>query len=298
MPSVRDIRRRIKSVRNTAKITKAMQLVAASKMRRAQQAAMDSRDYARLLYSVMAQALRHVGDFRPPLMEQRPVRKSALIVISPDKGLCGPLVSNLVREAMKHDPVTTVYVAVGKKAGQAVTRLRRTLLAEFAMHDRPHFADARAVSKFAQDLFLKDEVQRVQVLFTDFISTVSQKPVVWDLLPIGEPRRCCADLKGEKGFSEPVAEEVHMGGATEFKFEPSAPHVLDLLLPYALNYEIFQMMLESRASEYSARMVSMKNATDNAEDLIHHLTLTSNKMRQAAITKELLDITTAALAGV
>lgn len=302
MPSLRDIRRRIRSVKSTAQITKAMQMVASSKMRRAQQSALDSRHYARLLYTVMAQALDHAGDFRHPLMERRDVRNRAVILISPDKGLCGALIGNLVREAAALDAASTVYIAAGRKGAQAVSRLKRRLAAEFGIHDRPAFGDARAVSKCAQELFLKNEVQQVDVLFTDFINTVSQKPVLWPLLPLGDLKSMRDRMRGavhsdklDAAVQEAGALNLH--GAAEFKFEPDSAHVLGLMLPYALNFEIYQMMLEARASEYSARMVAMKNATDNAQELIRGLTLAGNKMRQAAITKELLEITSATMAA-
>src|SRR5580700_946661 len=155
MPSTRDIRRRIKSVKNTSQITKAMQMVAAAKMRKAQQAALVGRPYADLMNEVLAHAASRTVSFEHPLMESRPVKKRAVILVSSDRGLCGGLNSNLFREAVKFDKNTTVFITAGRKASQFIARTKRALAAEFTYKDAPQFAEARAISKFAQDLFLK-----------------------------------------------------------------------------------------------------------------------------------------------
>src|SRR6476620_9078161 len=196
MPSTRDIRRRIKSVKNTAQITKAMQMVAASKMRRAQQSALAGRPYASLMNQVLAEVTYAAVDFTHPLMEKRPEGKRAVIVVSTDKGLCGALNSNLMREAAKFDKATTIYITAGRKASQFIARTKRQLAAEFTYKDAPLFGEARAISKFAQDLFLKGEVTRVDVLFTNFISTLTQKPEVFPLLPVGEIKAVSAEVHG------------------------------------------------------------------------------------------------------
>ena len=290
MPSTRDIRRRIKSVKNTAQITKAMQMVAASKMRKAQQAALAGRPYATLMNSVLAQVTANAGDFQHPLIDVRPVQKRAVIVISSDKGLAGALNSNLLREAAKFDKNTTVFIAAGRKGSQFIARTKRTLAAEFTYKDAPLFAEARAISKFAQDLFTKGDVDAVDILFTNFISTLNQKPEVRTLLPVGEITALDSEVHGAGGGGKLTA------GAAEYLFEPSPGGVLGALLPHYLNYQVFQMLLEAKASEHSSRMVAMKNATDNAKQLIKDLTLEYNKLRQANITKELLEITSAAMA--
>jgi len=290
MPSTRDIRRRIKSVKNTAQITKAMQMVAASKMRKAQQAALAGRPYATLMNEVLSEVTFNAGDFKHPLMEARPVRRGGVIVVSSDKGLCGALNSNLMREAARFDKDTTIYVAAGRKASQFIARTRRQLAAEFSYKDAPLFSEARAISRFAQDLFLKGEVDRVDLVFTNFISTLVQRPEVRPFLPVGE-------IKGiEVGVEGEMKDTALLKGATEFLFEPSADKVFGALLPHYLNFEIYQVLLEAKASEHSSRMVAMKNATDNAKQLIKDLTLEYNKLRQANITKELLEITSAAMA--
>ncbi|HTL56820.1 MAG TPA: ATP synthase F1 subunit gamma [Candidatus Limnocylindrales bacterium] len=289
MPSTRDIRRRIRSVKNTAQITKAMQMVAASKMRKAQQAALAGRPYAALMNEVLGNVTFHAGDFSHPLMERREVRKRCIVLVSTDKGLCGALNSNLMREAAKFDKNNTVFISAGRKGAQFLVRTRRQMAAEFTYKDAPLFSEARAICRFARDLFLKGEVDQVDMLFTNFVSTLTQRPEVLPLLPIGEIKGVAA------GVPSPGAAEL-MSGSTEFIFEPSSGQVLGALLPHYLNFKVYQILLESKASEQSARMVAMKNATDNANQLIKDLTLEYNKLRQAMITNELLEISTAQMA--
>ncbi len=289
MPSTRDIRRRIKSVKNTAQITKAMQMVAASKMRKAQQAALAGRPYASLMNEVMASVTLNVGDFTHPLMEAREGKTRAVILISTDKGLCGALNSNLMREAAKLDQ-NTVFITAGRKAAQFIARTKRHLAAEFTYKDAPLFAEARAISKFTRDLFLKGDVDRVDILYTKFVSTLVQRPETRAFLPVGEIEPVSA------GVHEPSSPEKLSVLTTEFIFEPNAGQVLGALLPHSLNFQVFQVLLEAKASEQSARMVAMKNATDNANQIIKDLTLEYNKLRQANITNELLEISTAAMA--
>ena len=290
MPSTRDIRRRIRSIKNTAQITKAMQMVASSKMRKAQMAALAGRPYATLMNEVMAAVSAGAGHFTHPLMETREGGKRAVVVVSTDKGLCGALNSNLLREVSRFDKDSTVYVAAGKKGAQFISRTRRQLAAEFSYKDNPQFAEARAISKFAQDLFLKGEVNGVDVLYTNFINTLTQKPEVRTLLPIGQIKALDTDVTGEGVGTELKKSEL------EYLFEPNATAVLGNLLPHYVNFQVYQFLLEAKASEHSSRMVAMKNATDNAKQIIKDLTLEYNKLRQSNITKELLEITTAQMA--
>ena len=290
MPSTRDIRRRIKSVRNTAQITKAMQMVAAAKMRKAQQAALVGRPYAQLLNEIMAEAATRTVGFDHPLLQARPVARRAVVLVGTDRGLCGGLNSNLFREASKLDKTTTVFITAGKKAAQFVSRTKRNLTAEFHYRDTPEFAEARAISKFVQQLFLKGEVDAVDILFPKFVNTLTQQPQLTPFLPIGKLAAATA------GVNAP-AQPLPAGGATDvFDFEPDEETVLGELLPHSLNFQMHQILLETKASEQSARMVAMKNATDNAKQIIKDLTLEYNKLRQANITKELLEITTAQMA--
>ena len=291
MPSTRDIRRRIKSVKNTAQITKAMQMVAASKMRRAQDAAMAGRPYADLMNRVLAEVTTTVTDFQHPLIEKRTkTQKRAVILVSTDKGLCGALNTNLLRDTAQLDKDKSVFICAGRKGAQFVGRTRRELAAELSYADVPEFSDARTIAKFAVDLFTEEKVDAVDVLYTNFISTINQKPELRQLLPIGEIKGVEASVSGEN-----EGQTLETSGL-EFLFEPDATEVLSSLLPHYINYQIFQILLESKASEHSSRMVAMKNATDNANQLIKDLTLEYNKIRQASITSELLEITTAQMA--
>ncbi len=290
MPSTRDIRRRIKSVKNTAQITKAMQMVASAKMRKAQLSALAGRPYAQLMNEVLAASTAGAGEFTHPLMEKRDVKRRAVILITTDKGLCGALNTNLLRELNRFD-ATAIYICAGRKGAQFVARLKRELAAEFTYRDTPSFAEARTISRFAQELFLEGKVDQVDVGYNNFVSTLTQRPEIRTLLPLGELKRLDADLAGES-----QGETLQPGTEKEYLFEPGAAAVLGSLLPHYLNYQVFQFLQEAKASEHSARMVAMKNATDNAKQIIKDLTLEYNKMRQASITNELLEITTAQMA--
>jgi F-type H+-transporting ATPase subunit gamma len=288
MANTQDIRRRIKSIRNTAQITKAMQMVAASKMRKAQQQALAGRPYATLMNKVLVSLQKRTDPRTHPLLQIRPVEKELVIVMSTDKGLAGALNTNLFREVSHFEPAKSVYVVTGRKARQFVTRTKRELLADFELKDSPSFVETKAIAKFATEKFLNREVDKVTVVYTQFINTINQQPVLRTLLPISS-----FDLaKGEP--VEGGKEDVDL--MATYIFEPNAEVVLDVMLPYYLQYQVFQMILDARASEHSARMVAMKNATDNANQFIKDLTLEYNKMRQASITTELLEISTAQMA--
>src|SRR6266566_3868993 len=260
MASPRDIRRRIRSISNTAQITRAMQMVAASKMRKAQQAAIEVRPFVQLLYRIQRKATTRRLDFRHPLLEVRPVRKRAIILVASDKGLCGALNSNLFRLVGQYDPHSTVFITAGRKAAQFVARTRRQLIADFPYGDTPRFPESRAIAAMARDLFLKGEVDEVRVVATRFVNTLVQPPAA-----------AAADT-------------------TEFLFEPNPEDILEFLLGHYLNIFIHLVLLNAKASEQSARMVSMKGATDNAADMIRDLSLAYNKLRQGHITQELLEI--------
>ena len=291
MPSTRDIRRRIKSVKGTAQITKAMQMVASSKMQKAQAAALNGRPFAQLARVVMHHAaLAGMSDFSHPMLEVRDVRVRCVVLVSTDKGLCGALNTNLFREAAKYDPSTTHFIAVGRKAAQYLARAKRKLVAEFLYHDVPTYGECQAIAKTARKMFEDEEVDQVEVLYTRFINTLAQKPDARMLLPMGDIH---ATAKALAGGSE--AEELDPG-AGDYLWEPGPEEVLSALLTFLLDFQIAQVLLEAKASEHSARMVAMKNATDNAQQLIKDLTLEYNKLRQSNITKELLEITSATAA--
>ena len=288
MANTQDIRRRIKAIRNTAQITKAMQMVAASKMRRAQQHALAGRPYATLMNKVLVSLQQRTDPRLHPLLHIREPKKELVLIISTDKGLAGALNTNLFREAANFDTSKTAFIVTGRKARQFIARTKRELLADFELKDAPSFVETKPMSKFCMDKFLKREVDKVSVLYTHFINTINQRATVQTLLPISSfdlPKK-----HEEGGGSEDVDPMVG------YVFEPNAEAVLDMMLPYYVQFQVFQMILDARASEHSARMVAMKNATDNANQFIKDLTLEYNKMRQAGITTELLEIATAQMA--
>ena len=287
MANTQDIRRRIKAIRNTAQITKAMQMVAASKMRRAQQHALAGRPYAALMNKILVSLQRRTDPRLHPLLHIRESKKELVLIISTDKGLAGALNTNLFREVATFDVGKTAFVVTGKKARQFIARTKRELLADFELKDSPSFVETKPMSKFCMEKFLSREVDKVSVLYTHFINTINQRPTLHTLLPISS-----FDLpkKHESEASEDV--DPLLG----YVFEPTAEAVLDMMLPYYVQFQVFQMILDARASEHSARMVAMKNATDNANQFIKDLTLEYNKMRQAGITTELLEIATAQMA--
>jgi F-type H+-transporting ATPase subunit gamma len=287
--NTKDIRRRIKSIRNIGQLTKAMQMVAASKMRKAQNVALAGRPYSTLMNRVLVSLQQRTDSKLHPLLQVREVKKELVVVISTDKGLAGALNTNLLREAANFDPDKTSYVVSGRKARQFLARTRRDMLADFELKDAPAFSETKEIAKFCIEKFLSGEVDKVSVLFSHFINTVNQKPVVRTLLPISsfELPQAPTDGATPQDGTDPMI---------GYLFEPTPEGVLDVMLPYYLHYQVFQMILDARASEHSARMVAMKNATDNAKQFIKDLTLEYNKMRQASITTELLEISTAQMA--
>jgi len=285
MSSMRDIRHRIRSVGNTAKITKAMQMVAASKMRKAQQAALNGRPFTALLYRLQRKATTQAIDFTHPLLERREVRKRGVILVAGDKGLCGALNSNLFRVASKFEPQDTLFITAGRRAAQFIARTRRRLIAEFNYGDSPRYIEAKAIATCARDLFLNKEVDEVQVVATRFVNTLTQEAVSFEFLPVGE-------VKGLK-LPDNLSEEALVMNNLDYLFEPSPEAFLGYLMSHYLSIFIYQILLNAKASEQSARMVAMKNATDNANTLINDLTLEYNKLRQGKITTELLEIASA-----
>ena len=287
--NTRDIRRRIKSIKNTAQITKAMQMVASAKMRKAQGAALAGRPYSELINRVLVSVQQHADVTLHPLLEVRQVNRELVVVISTDKGLCGALNTNLLREANAFDAGKTEFVAAGRKAQQHLARMKRKLIADFRLTDAPALRDTKTISKFCIDKFLAGEVDKVIVLYTRFLNTLMQEPTARTLLPISR-------------FDLPTLEKTEPAKSAEaqtqsdYLYEPSPMEVLGSILPHYIHFQIYQMVLDARASEHSARMVAMKSATDNAQQLIKDLTLEYNKVRQASITTELLEIATAQMA--
>ena len=263
-------------------------MVAASKMRKAQSLALAGRPYAGLMNRVLVSLQERTDPGQHPLLNIREVKKELVVVLSTDKGLAGALNTNLFREAARFDSAKTAYIVAGRKARQFLGRTRRQIMADFELKDSPAFVETKPIAQLCIEQFLTREVDKVSVLYTHFINTISQKAVVRTLLPISNFEVAqAAKEEGEKSGGDPMIAYV---------FEPNEETVLDTVLPYYLQYQVFQMVLDARASEHSARMVAMKNATDNAHQFIKDLTLEYNKMRQASITTELLEISTAQMA--
>jgi F-type H+-transporting ATPase subunit gamma len=278
MATIRQINRRIKSVRNTSKVTKAMEMIAASKMKRAQERTLASRPYAEKIKQVLADlaAQTRVGEEGHPLLVKRLVNKVAVVHITPDRGLCGGLVANVNRNVarfiMDSKGVPVTNIAIGRKGRDFMLRSGQQVRAEFInMSDKPSVSDILPVARIVVDDYTAGLVDEVYVSYTQFVNTVSQKPAIVKLLPI-----------------EPAVFEA--GKNNEYIYEPTSEEVIEALLPRFIEMSLYHALLEAIASEQSARMVAMRNATDNAHELIGELTLKYNKARQEMITKELLDI--------
>jgi len=293
MASTRDIRRRIKSVKNTRQITKAMELVAASKMKKAQQAALAGRPYAELMARMLAALADRVEEAHHPFLTKREVKTRGILLVTSDKGLAGPLNANLFK-LVTDIKTPAKYVVIGRKGAQFIARTHRSLLADFTVTDRVAFSEVKVVAEFMVKQFLDGIVDTVEILWPHFRNTLVQVPTLMPLLPLSSVRDVIADLRSDVGHSEGsklAATEQQM------LFEPDAATVLNALLPLYVNREIHQQVLDAKASEHSARMVAMKTAKDNATKLLGDLTLEYNKARQAAITQEILEIAAAQFAG-
>jgi F-type H+-transporting ATPase subunit gamma len=292
MANLRDIRRRIKSVKNTAQITRAMQLVAAAKMKKAQDQALAGRAYSKHLLQTLYDIRKNFGEESHPFLEHRPGDRELVLVISTDKGLCGAINTNLARKIFAQTEASAHFITVGRKLRSVCEKLGKKIIADFTVKDPVPFAETRPISRLIAKQFLDGHYDKVSIAFTNFYNTLRQEPKVVTLLPL-QRHRDDEDQAFEMiggGFSM----AAHQNDPDrDFEFEPSPAEVISTILPLYLNYEVFQAHLESRASEHSARMVAMKSATDNAKKFIKELTLEYNKLRQGAITSELLEITTA-----
>lgn len=288
MASFREIRGRIRSIKNISQITRAMEMVAASRMRRAIQRVTATRPYSERIGAVIANlaggAGMAEGDEKFPLLDQRPIRRVAIILVTTDKGLCGALNSNVIRRASRYmlneAGVPVEVITVGKKGRDFMVRYRRDVVAEFtALGDYPTLAQVSPIAQVAVDDFISGKVDAVHLIYTRFINTLSQRPEMQQLLPVEAPEQS--------------------GTTGDVIFEPSPGAVLNALLPRYVDQQVYRAILESVASEQSARMVAMRSATDNARDLVSELTLSLNKARQARITSEVSEISAgaAALAG-
>jgi F-type H+-transporting ATPase subunit gamma len=278
--SQRDIRRRIGSVKNIKQITRAMQFVAASKLKRAQDATLAARPYSEKLDEVLADLAAVLGQEDHPLLATPEDGKRLIVLITTDRPLSGPLNTNIVRFVSRDivdNPGDVALITVGRKGRDAMRRSGVPLEAHFATFgDRPSFADVLPLARLITDDFLAGTYARVDIVYSLFVSTLVQRPTALTILPI----RPSEDTKGVPG--------------NQFIFEPSASTVLEQLLPRYVATRVFQAVLEAKASEESSRMVAMKNATENAEELIEDLTLSYNKVRQANITREMIEIASGA----
>ncbi|NDV62176.1 ATP synthase F1 subunit gamma [Puniceicoccales bacterium CK1056] len=287
MPNTRDIRNRIRGVKNTQKITRAMQLVAASKMKKAQDRALQGRPYAKQLSRMLASLNGKIEDFNHPFLEEREIKKRGILVISTDRGLCGSLNANLFREITNIERDSAGFITIGRKARQFISRTGRDLLADFPISEEAHFKELRPVVEFLVEQFKEGAIDTIEVLYPRFKNTLVQEPTRIPFLP----------LASLDEYVEDQAEANHeklLEDSRELVFEPNPEIILTELLERFVKREIYQMLVDARASEHSARMVAMKAATDNANKLTDSLTLQYNKARQAGITQEILEITAAA----
>jgi len=288
MASTRDIRRRIKSVKNTRQITKAMELVAASKMKRAQQVALSGLPYANLLADVLAALANKVDASSHPFLAEREVKTRGILLVTTDKGLCGPLNANLFK-LVQDIRTPAKYYSVGRKGTQFLGRTKRTMVADFQVHDRVPFSEVKVVAEFMTQQFLEGIIDTIEVIYPRFKNTLVQEPTVRPVLPL----RSLKEFVDQLGRDTGTVRVAHLDDR-EVLFEPGPSAVLNALLPFYVNHQIHQLVLSAKASEHSARMVAMKTAKDNATDLLGSLTLEYNKARQAAITQEILEIAAAA----
>jgi len=282
LANIRLIRRRIRATQSISKITRAMEMIATSKMRRAQEAGLAGRPYAQKITQVIADlaALPH-GEALHPLLQRRPVNKIGVVHITPDRGLCGGLHSNINRTTANFvlaQGMPATMIIVGRKGLDFMSRYGRNIRAEFTrLGDRPSLLDTLPISRIIIDDYTHGEIDAVYLAYAQFTSTTVQKPILQQVLPV-----------------EPAM--LPRGQSVDYIYEPDPAHVLGELLPRFVEMQVYHAILEAIASEQSARVVAMRNATDNANELIQDLTLIYNKARQESITKELLEITSGAAA--
>jgi len=289
LATIREIRRRIKSVKNIAQVTRAMQAVSASKMRRAQDAVLATRPYAQRAWTLLTHlaAQRGEKEERHPLLQARPVNRAALILLTSDRGLCGAFNTNIIRLAQRYVaalPVPVDVVTVGRKGRDFMLRSGQSLVAEFShLPAQPRLLDVTPIAHVALNGFLDGTYDAVWMAYTDFINTLRQEPTVKRLLPL-------LPTELEQQAMAEYVQETTSTEIPEYIYEPDPRAILDAVVPRFTELQIYQAVLESLASEHSARMVAMRNATESAEELAQDLQLSYNKARQRAITLELMDI--------
>ncbi len=299
MASTREIRRRIRSAKNISQITRAMEMVAASRMKRATQMVVAGRPYSQKLVEVIQNLSRRInsteGEELSPLLVSRPVKQVTAIVLTADKGLAGALNTNVLRRTtrfiLEEAGAPVNIVAIGRKGRDFMLRYGRPLIADFTnIGDRPTLADIRPIARVATDEFISGRTDAVYLVYSDFINTLLQRPHVYQLLPID------VNLMGGAGDQPGENVAVEGGAEAEYEYEPGTREVLGQLLPRYVEVRIYQALLEHLASEHSSRMVAMRNATENAKEMISDLTLSYNKLRQANITSEIIEVSSGAQA--
>ena len=276
MPGVRDIKRRIRSVKNIQQITKAMKMVAAAKLRRTQEAVYATRPYARRMEEVLGRIIAAAPEKTHPYMEVRPVKSVGFVLITADRGLAAGYNANLIRKAMleaaRAGSVETGFITVGRKGRDYMRRRKKKIDGQFTgIRDIPTSGEAVQVARLAVKLYLEGAYDEVYLIYQEFINAIQQRPVITKLLPV-------------------ACKEKEEGAESDYIFEPPARQVLDMLLPKYINSRVFQALMEAKASEHGARMTAMDSATDNATEMIDQLTLSFNRARQAAITREIAEI--------
>ncbi len=291
MANTRDIRIRIKGVKNTRQITRAMQMVATSKMKKAQDSAKSGRPYAMLLADIIGTIADEFEEVTQSYFAERPIKHRGILVIGTDKGLCGGLNSNLFREVVKIEN-SAKFISVGKRASQFLSKTRRDLLADFTVPDKPSFADVRKIVEFLLRNYDEGNIDTIEVVYTNFINTLRQEPESIRLFPLNDLSSMVEKLHSRFQSESQTKQKDNREILIENK-----DVVLSELASLYLKQEIFQLVLEAQASEHSARMVAMKSATDNAGTLIDDLTLQYNRARQAAITQEILEISAASFSN-
>lgn len=293
MKGIRDIKRRIKAVKNTGQITRAMQLVAAAKMKQAQQRTLSHRPYALLFHQVVSCLGNRIDKLVHPLLEARPVKKRGILCISSDKGLCGPLNTNLARAIQAIPKDSAHFICAGDKALQALSRIQYSVLADFKVADKLSFHAIKTIAEYMLQLYLDGTIDTIEVLYPSFINTLIQETLTEKLAPIDD---LSASLEGLRKTYKLKLKDTQSDNR-RFEFEPTSALLLEEVPLLFIKQKIYHAFLEARAAEHSARMVAMKTATDNAKKLIQSLNLEYNKARQAMITQEILEIASSSLAS-
>ncbi len=289
MAGTKEIKRRIKSVKSTKKITKAMELVSASKMKRAISATLSARPYSGYSWEVLQALSEHVTETKNPLLEVREVTKTLVIFVTSNRSLCGGYNAQVTRKTigfLKENTGQHIdFISVGSKGEAALRRMGQNIIASFnGVSDKPTLKDVLPIANYAIDLYKKKEYDRIVVAYTDFVSGLTQIPRIYTLLPVKRE-----ELKEELLGESQVSDTKHQT-PTDYTFEPDYETLMSIIVEKIARMRVFQMILESSASEHSARMLAMKNASDAAGEMIDELTLAFNKARQGSITQEISEI--------